>query len=321
MVNRCLVGICLLFVAMHCISAGYPERPIRIVTPYPTGSATDLVARPIAVALSEAWGQAVVVDNRPGAGGNLAADIVAKAPPDGYTLLIAAPGPNAVNASLYGKMPYDTLRDFTPITLTSTTYLMLVVHPSTAVRSVKELISLGKTKPGRLAYGSGGNGSTPHLAAELFGAMTGISMIHVAYKGGSPQYTVDLITGRLDVLFGAILAVLPQVKSGRLKLLASTANVRDPSLPDVPTISESGVPGYDVRSWYGLVAPAGTPPAIIDRLHSEVARIVALPDVKAQYANGGLMATSNSPGEFASYLKSEYEKWAKVVKTAHIRPD
>lgn len=321
MLGRYLVYAGTLLASLPCLGAAYPEKSIRIVTPFPAGSVTDLVARPIAARLSESWGQSVIVDNRPGAGGNIAAELVAKSPPDGYTLFIGSTGPNAVNASLYRKMPYDTLRDFAPITLTATTYLMLVVHPSMPVKSVKELIALGRSKQGQFTYGSGGNGSTPHLAGELFTSMTGVRMIHVPYRGGSPQYTIDLITGRIDLLFASIRPVLPHIKSGRLRLLAISADVRDPTVPDAPTISEAGVPGFDVRSWYGLIAPAGTPRAVIEKLHAEVARILALPEIKAQYATGGLTATSNTPAEFSAYIKREFDKWAKVIKAVGIRVD
>ncbi len=320
MPTKRLICACMLFTVTPCFAAGYPEKPIRIIAPFPAASVTDFVARPIAAKLSEAWGQPVVVDNRPGAGGNLGAEIAAKSPPDGHTLLLGSAPPNAVNASLYRQMPYDTLRDFAPITLTVTTYQMLVVHPSVPVRSVKELIAVAKAKPGQLNYGSGGGGSITHLAAELFKSMAGVQMVHVPYKG-SPQYTVDLLAGRIDLVFAGIGPVLPHAKAGRLRLLAVSSDTRDPTLPDVPTVSEAGVPGFDVRIWFGLFAPAGTPPAIIDKLHAEVVRILALPDVKAQYAARGLAATSNSPAEFSAYVKREFDKWAVVVKAAGIRAD
>ena len=302
-------------------AAGYPEKPIRIVTPFPAGSVTDLVARPLAAKLAEAWGTNVIVDNRPGAGGNVAAEIVAKSAPDGYTLQIASTGPNAVNASLYKSMPYDTLRDFAPITLTATTYLMLVVHPSIPVATVQDLVKLGRARPGQLTYGSSGNGSTTHLAGELFSALSGVRMIHVPYKGGSPAYTVDLISGRIDLTFASILPSMPHIKSGKLKLLAVTGAQRGTEFPQAPTIAESGVANFDVRSWYGIVAAAGTPQPTIAKLHAEFARALALADVKAQYASGGLVATSSSPGEFGQFIRNEYDKWAKVIKSANIRVD
>ena len=305
--------------SVTALAAGYPEKPIRIVTPFPAGSVTDLVARPLAAKLSEAWSTNVIVDNRPGAGGNVAAEIVAKSPPDGYTLQIASTGPNAVNASLYKTMPYDTLRDFAPITLAATTYLMLVVHPSIPVATVAELVKLGRARPGQLTYGSSGNGSTTHLAGELFSSLAGVRMIHVPYKGGSPAYTVDLISGRIDLTFASILPSMPHIKSGKLKLLAVTGSRRGSEFPQAPTVAESGVPGFDVRSWYGIVAAAGTPQATIAKLHAEFARALALPEVKAQYATGGLVATSSSPAEFGQFVRNEHDKWAKVIKSAGIR--
>jgi tripartite-type tricarboxylate transporter receptor subunit TctC len=302
-------------------AAGYPEKPVRIVTPYPAGSVTDVIARPLAAKLSEAWGTTVLVDNRPGAGGNVAGEIVAKSAPDGYTLMIGSTAPNAVNASLMKSMPYDTLRAFAPITMVATTYLMLVVHPSLPARSVKDLIALGKTKPGQLTYGSSGNGATPHLAGELFCVMTGVRMLHVPYKGGSPAYTIDLITGRIELAFASIAPVMAHIKTGKLRLLAVTGDQRGVEFPEAPTVSEGGVPGFDVRSWYGVLAAANTPKAIIDKLHADLVRILASADVKTQYAAGGLVPTSNSPAEFGAFIRNEHDKWAKVIKAAGIRID
>src|SRR5262245_56670568 len=292
---RFSLGVVLLVSSALAVAAGYPEKPIRIVTPFPAGSVTDLVARPLAAKLIEALGTNVIVDNRPGAGGNVAAEIVAKSAPDGYTLQIASTGPNAVNVSLYKSMPYDTLRDFAPITLAATTYLMLVVHQSIPAANVREFVKLGRARPGQLTYGSSGNGSTTHLAGELFSSLAGVRMIHVPYKGGSPAYTVDLISGRIDLTFASILPSLPHIKSGKLKLLAVTGAQRGSEFPEAPTVAESGVPGFDVRSWYGLVAAAGTPQSTIARLHAELARALSAADVKAQYATGGLIAVSSSP--------------------------
>ena len=306
--------------AAPCVAA-YPDKPIRIVTPFPAGSVTDIVARPMAMRLSEAWGVPVVVDNRTGAGGGVAGEVVAKAPPDGYTLLIGATGNLVVNAFLYAKKPYDPQRAFAPITLAATAGLMLVAHPSIPIRSAKELAELAKTRPGQLTYGSSGNGSTPHLAAALFTSMTGAKMIHVAYKGGSPQYTIDLITGRIELAFASMAPVIPHVRSGRLKSLGTTADKRDPQFPDLPTIAESGVPGYDMRSWYGVLATAGTPQPVIEKLNAELVRILAAPDLRAQYLVGGLHAASSSAPEFAAYLKSEHDKWSRVVKAAGIRAE
>ena len=305
--------------AMTTAAAEYPEKPLRILTPFSAGSVTDLVARPLAAKLNEAWGQPVVVDNRGGAGGSIAAEIVAKAAPDGYTLLVGANGPNAVNPSLIKNMPYDSQRAFAAITLTATNNLLLAVPLSLPAKSVSELIALARAKPGELRYGSPGTGSSPHLAGELFKALAGVDMVHVPYKG-SPQYVVDLLAGRIDLVIAAAGALLPQIRSGRLRLLAISATTRDPEMPDIPTINEAGVPGFEVLGWFGLLTTAGTPAPVVRKLFAEVVRILAQPDVKAFYRNAGLDAVaSGSPAEFSAFILSERDKWAKVIKAANIR--
>ena len=300
-------------------AAEYPQRPLRILTPFSAGSVTDIIARPIAAKLTERWGQPVVVDNRAGAGGSIAAEIVAKATPDGHTLLIGATGPNAINPSLIKNMPYDSQRAFAAITLTAINNLLMVVSLQLQVKSVKELIDLAKAKPGQLRYASPGTGSSPHLAGELFKSLAGVDLVHVPYKG-SPQYTVDLLAGRIDLVIAAAGALLPHIKSGRIRLLGVSAGKRDPTMPDIPTISEAGVPGFEVVGWFGLLTTAGTPATIIKKLHAEVVRILALPDVKTVYLNSGLeVTTSSSPAEFDALIRSERDKWAKVIKAANIR--
>jgi tripartite-type tricarboxylate transporter receptor subunit TctC len=298
--------------------AAYPDKPIRIVTPFPAGSVTDIIARPMAAKLNEAWGSSVVVDNRAGAGGNLAGDAVAKAPPDGHALLIGSTGPVVVNALLHAKMPYDSHTAFAPITLAASAAMLLVVHPSLPVRTAKELVALAKARPGQLTYGSSGIGATTHLGGALFTSMTGTRLIHVPYKG-SPQYTLDLITGRIDMAFASIAPTIPHVKGGRLRALGVSSASRDPQFPDIPAIAESGVPGYEMRSWYGVLATAGTPQPVIDKLNGELVRILALPDVRRIYLAGGLHAMSSSPGEFAAYIVAEREKWGRVIKAAGIK--
>lgn len=270
--------------------------------------------------LTEAWGVPVVVDNRPGAGGNLAGDIVAKAAPDGLTLLMGTIGILTVNPFLYIKMPFDAQRAFAPVTLTATAGMLLVVHPSTPVDSVKALIALARARPGQLTYPSSGAGTAPHLAAALFQSMTHTKMIHVAYKG-SPQYVIDLLTGRLELAFASMANVIPHIKSGRLRLLATTMNQRDPQFPQVPTLAEAGVPGYDMHTWYGLLTTAGTPQANVDKLNAEVVRILALPEVRNPYQVAGLYATSTTPAAFGTYIANEREKWGKLAKSADLKPE
>ena len=313
-----IVAVVCAIATLPTTAAGYPEKPIRILTPFSAGSVTDLLARPLAAKLAEAWGQPVVVDNRTGAGGSIAAEIVAKANPEGYTLLVGATGPTIINPLLVKTLGYDAQRAFTPITLTATNNLLLTVTPSLPAKSVRELIELARAKPGKLRYGSPGIGSSPHLTGELLQSMAGIDLVHVAYKG-SPQYTIDLLAGRIDFVFAAAGALLPHIKSGRLRLLAVGSASRDPAMPDVPAVNET-VPGFEVVGWYGLLTTAGTPAPVIKKLHAELVRILGEPDVKTLYANAGLeTAISASPAQFAAYIASEREKWAKVVKAANIR--
>jgi tripartite-type tricarboxylate transporter receptor subunit TctC len=297
----------------------YPKKPIRIVTPFPAGSVADVVARPIATHLSETWGEPVVVDNRGGAGGTIAAEIVAKSLPDGHTLLIGANGPNAVNPSLLKNLPYDSQRAFAAITIAATTNFLLTVSSSMPVKSVREVIDLARSKPGQLRYASPGIGSSPHLAGELFKSLARVDMVHVPYKG-STQYMVDMVAGRIDLCICGAGPLLPHIKAGRLRLLAIAAGTRDPTLPGVPTISEEGVPGFEVVGWFGLLAPAGTPAPIIRKLHAEVVRILAQASVKSIYLSAGLeTVSSSSPAEFSEFIRNERAKWAKVIKAANIR--
>src|SRR5262245_3912887 len=318
--TRILIPALISLALADATAAEYPERPIRILTPFSAGSVTDVIARTIASSLSEAWGQPVVVDNRAGAGGVLAAEIVAKSPPDGYTLLIGATGPTTVNPSLVKNLPYDAARAFAPITLTAANVLLMAVAPAVPAKSVKELIAIARAKPGQLRYGSPGIGSSPHLAGELFGALAHVEMTHVPYKG-SPQYVVDLLAGRIDFVIAAAGPLLPHIKAGRLKLFGVSTPQRDPAMPDVPTIME-GLPGFEVVGWFGLLGRAGTPAAIINKLHAEVVRIVGLPAVKAQFAANGLETrVSASPAEFAELIRKDRERWAKVIKDAGIKAE
>src|SRR4051812_20112905 len=265
---RITAAVCTFAVIITAHAAGFPEKPIRILTPFSAGSVTDILARPLAARLSEAWGQPVVIDNRTGAGGSIAAEIVAKGTPDGYTLLVGATGPTIINPLLVKSTGYDAQRAFAPITLVATNNLLLTVTPSLPAKSVRELIELARGKPGQLRFGSPGIGSSPHLTGELLKSMTGIDMVHVAYKG-SPQYTIDLLAGRIDLVFAAAGALLPHVKTGRLRLLAVGSASRDPAMPDVPAVAET-VPGFEVVGWYGLLTTAGTPAPVVKKLYTEL---------------------------------------------------
>jgi tripartite-type tricarboxylate transporter receptor subunit TctC len=297
----------------------FPSKAIRIIAPFPPASVADVLARPIAQKMNEAWGQPVIVDDRTGAAGTVGSDVVAKAPPDGYTLLLGTIGTNAINAALYSKMPYDVRTAFAPITIVANAYLLLVMHPSVPVRTVKEVIALAKARPGQLNFGSAGAGTTPHLAGEMFKFLTGVSMTHVAYRG-SPQSAIDLMAGRLDLIFANGSAALPHIRTGRMRLIAISAARRDPAMPDVPTIAET-VPGFEMAPWWGLFAPAGTPRDVVARLNTETVRILALPDIKANYANLGLTAVSSTPEQFSAFVQEEIVRWAKVVKASGARAD
>lgn len=297
----------------------YPTKAIRIIAPFPPASVADILARPIAQKMNEAWGQPVLVDNRTGMAGSVGSDVVAKAPPDGYTLLLGTIGTNAINAALYSKMPYNVRTDFAPITLVANAYLLLVMHPSVPVRTVKEVIALAKAQPGKLNFGSAGAGTTPHLAGEMFKHLAGVSMIHVAYKG-SPQSAIDLMAGRLDLIFANGTAALPHIRSGKMRLIAISAPKRDPAMPEVPAIAET-VPGFEMLPWWGLFAPAGTPREVVARLNAESVRILALPEIKSHYANLGMTAASNTPEQFNAYVQEEIVRWAKIVKASGARAD
>ena len=297
----------------------YPSKPLHFVVGFPPGGNSDFVARAIGRGLSEAWGQQVIVDNRPGAGGNIAAEVVAKAPPDGYTLLLAVFA-HAVNPSLYRKLPFDAINDFSPVILCTSAANILVVHPSLPAKSVQGLIALAKAKPGAVTYASAGNGTASHLAGELLRMMSGIDIVHVPYRGTGPAHT-DLMGGRVTTFFAAMAGTLPHVQTGRLRALAVTTLKRWPGAKDVQTMAEAGLPGFEVNSWSGLMAPAGTPKDIIARLNTEVARIVRTPEARERFYSFGAEPIDNTPDEFAAYVNAEFVKWAKVVKSAGLRAE
>lgn len=315
-----MVGAIAMFAAAMPVAAQtYPTKPVRLIVPYPPGGGTDTLARVLSQKLSEALGQQVVIDNRPGAGANIGTELAAKAPADGYTLLMAAIS-NAISASLYSKLNYDLVRDFAPITLLATTPHVLVVHPSLPAKSVKQLIVLAMARPGQLAYSSSGSGTPSHLGGELFDAMTGVKMTHVPYKGGGPS-VIALLGGEVSVSFATMPSVIFQVNAGKLRALAVTTAQRSPSAPQLPTVGEAGVAGYEMGSWYGLLAPAGTGKDIVARLNAESARVLKLADVKQRLDASGFEALISTPEEYGAFTKSEIEKWAKVVKSSGARAD
>jgi tripartite-type tricarboxylate transporter receptor subunit TctC len=298
----------------------YPRKPIRIVVPYAPGGPADILARLIGLRLNEAWKQPVIVDNRPGGNTIIGAELVARAQPDGYTLLVTYVGTLAINPVLYQKLPYDTLRDFAPITMIATLPLILVVTPSLPANSVKELIALAKSQPGKLTYSSGGVGQGSHLAAELFSSMTGTKMTHVPYKGNAPA-VADVVGGHISMIFDGMSSSLPHVRSGRLRALGVTTAKRSASIPELNTIEEAGVSGYDVGSWVGLLTTAGTPKPIIARLNQEVVRILELPESRERLFAMGHELQAGSPEQFHAYIKSEITKWAKVVKDSGAKAE
>jgi tripartite-type tricarboxylate transporter receptor subunit TctC len=298
----------------------FPSKPVRMVIPFPPGGPLDAVGRTIAQKLTEAWGQNVVVDNRPGAGGNIGADLVAKSAPDGYTVVMGALSTHAVNPSLYPKMPYDAIKDFAPISLVAVTPNVLVVNPSLQVNTAKEFIAYAKANPGKLAFGSGSNGSAGHLAGELFKAETGADMLHVPFKGAAPAMQA-LLAGDTQLMFDNLASSTPQVKAGKLRALAVTTAQRSKLAPELPTLAEAGLPGFDITTWFGLLAPAGTPPEIIARWNSEVTRILNAPEVRERLLLLGVEPAPNSPQAFAQFIGSEMAKYARIVKLSGAKVD
>ena len=298
----------------------YPAKPIRIIVPSPPGDGSDLMARAISDKLGAAWNTPVVVDNRTGAGGRVGAEAAAKSPADGYTLIMGNAGSHGINAALYADLPYDIERDFAPITQVMRSPNVLVVSPTLPAGSVPELIALFKASPGKYSYGSGGNGSSAHLSAELFKSMAGVDVVHVPYKGASPALT-DVIAGRVVMFIGNLPPAMPHIKSGNVKALAVTTAQRSTLVPDIPTLAEAGLPGFETVAWFGLFAPAGTPKAIVDKLQAEVARIVREPDIRDRIAALGGEPVGNRPDEFAAIVKGDVAKWKKVVKDANVHVD
>ncbi|WP_029048431.1 tripartite tricarboxylate transporter substrate binding protein [Cupriavidus sp. amp6] len=299
---------------------GYPTKPITLIVPFSAGGTTDILARIVGLQLGKALGQPVVIDNRPGAGGNIGASLAAKAPGDGYTLFMGTIGTHAINQSLYSKLPYDPVKDFAPITRVAMVPNLVVVNPKVPVNNVKELIAYVKANPDKLSYGSSGSGSSMHLSGELFNSMTGLHIQHIPYKGSAPAVN-DLLGNQIGLMFDNMPSSYPHVKAGKLRALAVTSAKRSPALPNVPTVAESGVPGYEATSWFALYATGGTPQAIVDRLNAEVVKILAMPEVKKQMADQGAEPNPEKPAQLAAFMKSETAKWAKVVKASGATVD
>jgi tripartite-type tricarboxylate transporter receptor subunit TctC len=314
-----LAAIAVANVHAQAPGANYPAKQIRVIVPFPAGGPTDAIARAIGQKLSETWGQPVIVDNRPGAGGNIGTELAAKSPADGYTLFIGTVA-NAINQSLFAKLPFDFVRDFAPVTQNYVTGLILAVHPSLPAHSVKELIALAKAHPGQLSYSSSGVGGTPHLAGELFNSMAGVKMVHVPYKGSAPAMA-DLLGGHIQLTFDNMLTVLPQVKAGKLRGLAVTMTTRSPLAPELPTVAEAGLKGFEVKSWNGVVVPTGTPKEIIARLNGEIVRILRQPDLREKFLVQGVELVPTTPEEFGAFIKQDIAKWAKVIQLSGARAE
>ena len=312
--NAFLTSVMALLFAGPILAQSFPVKPVRVVVPYPPGGPTDIVARVLFQQVAEATGQQFLIDNRAGAGGNIGAELVAKSPPDGYTVLIGTTA-HAINMSLFKNLGYDVQKDLMPVSLLTQGPLVLVAHPQFPASSVKEVIELAKTKPGGLNFASSGNGQSTHLSAELFNTMAGIKMAHVPYKGSAPALT-DVMSGQVDVMFDTTLSAMPFVKAGKLKALGLTSAVRSPAAPDVPTIAESGLPGYEVFAWNGVLVPTGTPRAIIQQLNDHIRKAMLLPQVKDKFSAQGFAASWNSPESFGVFLKTEVDKWSRTVKAS-----
>ena len=305
----CLIGV--------ASAQNYPTKTIRIIVPYPAGGTSDILARLLSAKLNDVFGQTLIVDNRPGANGNIGADLVAKSPPDGYTLLLADLGALTISPSIY-KLPFDVVKDFAPVTMVTYSPHLLAVHPAVPVKTVKELVALAKSKPGLLNFAVSGIGGAPHLAGVAFEAQTGVKWTYIPYKGGSDAI-IGLASGQADAIFNGMLATYPHVKSGKLKLIAVSSSKRVASIPDVPTVAEAGLKDFETGSWQGVVAAAGTPKDIVGRLNGEISRILGTPDMKENLAKQGAEVYTMTPEQLGNWLKTEIDKWAKVVKAVNLK--
>jgi len=320
-VLRCVfAGLTVVLLSPLAAAQDYPNKPIRVILSVPAGATPDVTARLLTPGLSQRLGQQLVVDNRPGAGGLIGAEIASKATPDGYTVFISSPGALTILPHLRKSMPYDTLRDFAPISLISIGPFVLITHPSVPARTVKELVALAKAQPGKLSYASAGNGVANHLAMEMFKHMTGVDIVHVPYKG-APQAVIDVLAGNMNMMFNSIAPILAHIKAGRLRVLGVAGAKRSPQLPEVPTISEAGVPGFEAVNWFGMFAPAKTPKRIIARLNEAVVKIVRSPETQSQFTALGADAVGSSPDEFAEFVRRDMEQYAKIVKLSGAKVD
>jgi tripartite-type tricarboxylate transporter receptor subunit TctC len=320
MVDRILISIVFIVLAgSTAAQTSYPNKPIRFVVPYPPGGFTDILARIVGQKLTESWAQPVLIENRGGGGSTIGTDIVAKAPSDGYTILMVAPD-LAINPSLYPKLPYDTVKDFAPVTLVAWGPMALVVHPSLSAHSVNELIALAKSEPHPLNYASGGNGTGGHLAMELFKTMAGVNMVHVPYKGIGPASN-DLLGGQVSLMFLQMAVARPLILAGKLRALAVAGGQRSQAMPELPTVAEAGLPGFDVNPWFGIITRADTPKDIVAKLSTEIGNIMRLPEVKERLSSQGGEPVTDTPEEFTAFVKSEIVKWSKVVKESGARVD
>lgn len=317
---RCVGLACALLPVWSASAAGaYPDKPIRLIVPQPPGGTSDILARVLALKLAENLRQQIIIDNRAGASGTIGTDLAAKSPPDGYTLVLVYTT-HATTPGIYGKLPYDPVADFAPVTLAAAAPLLLVVHPKIPVNSVKELIAYAKTRPGELNFCSAGNGSGSHLAGELFNTMTGVKLTHIPYKGSGLAIT-ELIGGQVQLMFAGIVPIDPHVKSGRVRSIAVTSAKRSVAIPQVPTIAESGLPGFEVVGWYGVLAPARTPHPIVARLHNEFVKILQTQDIRDRLLSEGAEPVGNTPAEFTAFIKTDIGRWAKVIKAAGAKLD
>ena len=314
------IALCSAFAFTGAAHAQYPTKPIKIVVPFPAGGTTDILARAVAADLQKAFGQAVVVENKAGAGGNIGSDSVAKSSPDGYTLLMGTVGTHAINVSLYPKMPYDAVKDFAPVSLVAGVPNVLVASPSFPVNSVKDLVDAAKKAPDKITFASSGSGTSIHLSGELFKQLAGVQMTHVPYKGSSAALP-DVISGQVNVMFDNAPSVIQHIRGGKLKAIAVTSDKRSPALPGVPTIAESGLPGFEASSWFGVLAPAATPKDIVDKLSGAIAKSLQTPEMKERLAGQGAVAVGNTPEQFSAHIKSEIDKWSKVVKASGAKVD